>query len=120
MLQTLISEAHNRLRHYREKLNLHRHEVFTKTNEYDTTALKDAVQNTVNEYKTRRHSELQAKLVNTRQYRSRNKYDTNSWVKNISDKQLTEHETTLLAKGMNYNTKDADNIDFIAELETAI
>ena len=40
------------------------------------------------------------------------------WVKNISDRQLTDIKVQVLAKGMNYNTKDADPLDFIAELES--
>ncbi|CAB4038373.1 Hypothetical predicted protein [Paramuricea clavata] len=33
---------------------------------------------------------------------------------------LTEQQTRSLAKGLNYNTKDADKLDYVADLESAL
>ena len=40
--------------------------------------------------------------------------------KNISSRQLTDEERQLLSKGLNYNTEDANQSDFIADLEHAL
>ena len=62
MLWILITEAHNTLRIYREKFDIHRHEDLVKTNPYHTDALKVAIQHTTKESdKTRRQTELTAK-----------------------------------------------------------
>ena len=38
----------------------------------------------------------------------------------ISDKPLTEQQTRILAKGLNYNTKDAAKLDYVADLESTL
>ena len=47
-------------------------------------------------------------------------FNTNTWVKNISGKPLTEQQTHVLAKGLNYNTKDATKLNYVADLELAL
>ena len=39
---------------------------------------------------------------------------------NISDRPLTEQQTHILAKGLNYNVKDENILDYIADLESTL
>ena len=43
-----------------------------------------------------------------------------AWVKNISDRSLTEQQTRILTKGLNFNTKDANELDYVEDLESAL
>jgi hypothetical protein len=70
-------------------------------------------------YILKRRTELQRKLNNSRSYQ-RNHNNAYAWVKYISHKELTEQQTQVLAKGLNYNTTHAKKLDFIADLESAL
>ncbi len=61
---------------------------------------------------------MEYKLTSSSYQRNHNNPD--AWVKNISRKQLTECQTQVLTKGLNYNTADAKKLDFIADLESAL
>ena len=105
MVQTLITEAHNRLRIYQQKLDKHRSHVLNETNHKDTQQLIEAIQYTTRYYRSKRQNELETKLKNTRCYRQYN-HDEKRWVKNLSKRPLTDDETRVLAKGINFNTQD--------------
>ena len=72
-----------------------------------------------NAHKTRQRNQLERKFKNSRSYKQL-RSNTNIWVKNISDKPLTEQQTPVLEKGLNYNTKDASKVDYVADLESAL
>jgi hypothetical protein len=122
MLNALISDVHNRLRIYRRKLHGYRDTVISKTIETDANSLENAIKvikQTANAYRTKRRNQLEQKFKNSRSYKQ---YHSNAdaWVKNISDRPLTKQQTRSLAKGLNYNTKDADKLDYVANLESAL
>jgi hypothetical protein len=119
MLNVLITDAHNRLRVYQQKFEEHRNAILTKTNTTDAQSLDDTIKCITKKYQSKRHEELQRKLTSSRSYQ-RNHNNTDAWVKNISRKQLTECQTQVLTKGLNYNTADAKKLDFIADLESAL
>ncbi|XP_028408809.1 uncharacterized protein LOC114531389 [Dendronephthya gigantea] len=119
MLNVLISDAHNRLRIYRQRLQGYRTAVIKDTTEMDANSISLAIQQTTNEHRKRRRSQLERKFKNTRSYKQSNN-NTDAWVKNISDRSLTEQQTRSLAKGLNFNTKDADALDYVADLESAL
>ena len=62
---------------------------------------------------------MSLKFKNSRSYKELHS-NADTWVKNISDKPLTEQQTCILAKGVNYNTKDAAKLDYVADLESAL
>jgi hypothetical protein len=62
MLNALISDAHNRLRIYRQKLHGYRDTVITKTTETDANSLDNAIKQTANAYRTKRHNQLEQKF----------------------------------------------------------
>ena len=117
MLRTLINESHNRLRFYRTQTNAHRQQLTTQLNEDDAQQLGKTIAETSTAYRFQRRNNLEEKLRNTRSYQDQNT-NINDWVKNISNRQLTAIEIQVLSKGMSFNTKDADPLDFIAELES--
>ena len=117
ILNTLITETHNRLRNYRTQLNSYQQSISTTINNQEMTALKEAISHTATQHRHKRHNDLQLKLKNCRQYCEKYSNTTENWVKNISSRKLTDEELHLLSKGMNYNTKDARHLDFIADLE---
>ncbi|XP_046854189.1 uncharacterized protein LOC124447327 [Xenia sp. Carnegie-2017] len=119
MLNILISDAHNRLRIYRRKLNQHRETVTNHITQTDAKSINETIKETTNAYRTKRHNELQRKLQKSRSFKEINT-DTHSWVKNISSKPLTVQQTKILSKGLNYNIKDADKLDFVADLESSL
>ena len=119
MLNLLISDAHNRLRIYQQKLHGYRNSVIQNTSTADAKSLDNAIKYSTNTYKTRRRIELDKKYKNTRSYRQR-KHITNTWVKNISDNTLTDEQIHVLGKGLNYNTKDASKLDYIADLQKTL
>ena len=114
MLKVLITESHIRLRTYQRRIVEHRNAIFTTTNTSDAKLLQDTINNITQEYQSKRRTELQRKLNNSRSYQ-RNHNNANAWVKNISHKELTEQQTQVLAKGLNYNTTHAKKLDFIAD-----
>eukprot|EP00061_Rhincodon_typus_P009980 g33891.t1 len=46
--------------------------------------------------------------------------NTDSWIKNILDRTLTDTEMTVLVRGQNYNYRDAKKTDFLAVLESTL
>ena len=59
MLNALISDAHNRLRIYRQKLHGYRDTVISKTTETDANSLDNAIKQMANAYRTKRHNQLE-------------------------------------------------------------
>ncbi len=53
MLNVLISDAHNRLGMYRQRLHEYREAVINKTTETDTSSIDCAIKQTTNAYKTK-------------------------------------------------------------------
>ena len=88
--------------------------------EHEIESLNETISHTTAEYKNERHADLKRKLKNSRHYRQTHKSEQSNWVKNLSTRELTEEEKSVLAKGLNYNTKDATQLDFIADLEHAL
>ena len=119
MLNVLISDAHNRLPIYRQRLHGSREDVINKTTETDTNSIDYATKQTTNAYKTRRRNQLEQKFKNLRSYKQLHS-NADTWVKNISDRPLTEQQTRILVKGLNYNTKDAAKLDYVADLESSL
>ena len=58
MLNALISDAHNRLRIYRQKLHGYRDTVISKTTETDANSLDNAIKQTANACRTKRQNQL--------------------------------------------------------------
>jgi hypothetical protein len=119
MLKVLITESHIRFRTYERRIDEHRNATFTTTNTSYAKLLQDTINNVTQEYQSRRRTELQRKLNNSRSYQ-RNHNNANASVKNISHKKLTEQQTQVLAKGLNYNTTDTKKLYFITDLESAL
>ena len=99
MLNVLISDAHNRLRIYRQRLQRYRDVVINKITETEANSIDSAIKQTTNAFRTRRHNQLERKFKNSRSYKQLHS-NTNTWVKNISDKPLTEQQSHILAKGI--------------------
>ena len=76
--------------------------------------LDSAIKQTTNVHRTRRRSQLERKFKNSMSYKQLHS-NADTWVKNISDKPLTEQQTRILAKGLNYNTKDAAKLDYVMQ-----
>ena len=93
--------------------------ALSKTTLADTNSLDTAIKYTTYTYKESQHNELQRKYKNSRSYKQLHS-NADTQVKNISDKPLTVEQTHVLAKGLNYNTKDANKLDYIADLESAL
>ena len=120
MLNTLITETHNRKRNYQIQLDAHKKTMAKCVTEHEIESLNETISRTTAEYKNERHTDLKRKLKNSRHYRQTHKSEESNWVKNLSSRELTEEEKSVLAKGLNYNTKDATQLDFIADLEHAL
>ena len=120
MLNTLITETHNRKRNYQIQLDAHKKTMAKCVTEHEIESLNETISRTTAEYKNERHTDLKRKLKNSRHYRRTHKSEESNWVKNLSSRELTEEEKSVLAKGLNYNTKDATQLDFIADLEHAL
>ncbi len=118
-LSLYIGLCVNRRRTYRQKLHKYRNGVLLKADETGAKSLDDAIKYTANIYKERRHNELKRKYKNSRSYKHLHS-NTDAWVKNISNKTLTEEQMHILGKGLNYNTKDANKLDYIADLESIL
>eukprot|EP00061_Rhincodon_typus_P014806 g42108.t1 len=43
-----------------------------------------------------------------------------TWIKNLSFRQLIDTEKTVLVRGLNYNCRDTKNTDFVAALELTL
>ena len=95
MLNLLISDAHNRLRIYQQKLHGYRNSVIQNTSTADAKSLDNGIKYSTSTYKTRRRIELDKKYKNTRSHRQ-HQNNTNTRVKNISDKTLTDEQNLLL------------------------
>jgi hypothetical protein len=93
--------------------------VIRKTTETDANSLDNAIKQTANAYRTKRQNQLEQKCKNSRSHKQYHN-NADAWVKNISDRPLTEQQTRSLAKGLKYNTKDADKLDYVADLESAL
>ncbi|XP_046855882.1 uncharacterized protein LOC124448981 [Xenia sp. Carnegie-2017] len=105
--------------HKKRKLNQHRESVKNHITQTDAKYIDETIKETTNAYRTKRHNELQRKLQKSRSFKEINT-DTHSWVKNISSKPLTVQPTKILSKGLNYNIKDANKLDFVADLESTL
>ena len=71
MLKVLITESHIRLRTYQRRIEEHRNAIFTTTNTSDAKLLQDTINNITQEYQSKRCTELQRKLNNSRSYQLR-------------------------------------------------
>jgi hypothetical protein len=72
MLKVLITESHIRLRTYQRRIEEHRNAIFTTTNtSTGAKLLEDTINNITQEYQSKRHTELQRKLNNSRSYQRR-------------------------------------------------
>ena len=120
MLNTLITETPNRKRNYQIQLDKHKEIIAKCITEDEIGSLDETISRTTAEHKDKRHTDLERKLKNSRHYRQTHKNKETNWVKNISSRELTQEEIDILAKGLNYNTKDATLLDLIADLEHAI
>ena len=98
MLNVLISDALNRLRIYRQRLHGYREAVIDKTTETESNSVDSANKQTANVRRTRRRSQLERKFENSGSCKQLHS-NADTWVKNISDKPLTEQQTRILAKG---------------------
>ena len=117
MLNTFITGTHNRLRSNQTKLGIFKQTITETTAEYDANTLNKTITCTTAVFKLQRHHELQRKLNNTRHYREVYNNKETTWVKNILNRELTDKETCVLSEGLNYNTRDANRLDFIAYQE---
>ena len=81
MLNTLITETHNRLRNYRTQLNSHQQSISTTINNQEMTALTETISHTATQHRQKRHNDLQLKLKNCRQYREKYSNTTENWGK---------------------------------------
>ena len=85
---------------YRQRLHGYHEADIHTTTETDANSIDNAIKQTTNTYKTKRGSQLELKFENSRSYKQHHS-NPNTWVKNISERPLTEQQTCVLAKGLN-------------------
>eukprot|EP00061_Rhincodon_typus_P016349 g44524.t1 len=68
--------------------------------------------------RARKRQTLQDKLATLAHQNNNNR--TNTWIRNLSDRKLTDTEKAVLIHGLNYNYRDADKTEFLATLEATL
>eukprot|EP00061_Rhincodon_typus_P001104 g13720.t1 len=68
--------------------------------------------------KIKKRQTLQDKLA-TRTYKNDNNR-TDTWIRNPSNRKLTDMEKAVLTRGLNYNYGDANKMEFLATLEATL
>lgn len=118
MIRILIADAHNRLRRYQREISQLRNLCLNGIGETLTQNLEKAIALKVNRTKQVVKEKLSAKLA--RITPSTETDDSEAWIRNLSNRTLSVHEKAVLIKGLNFNYKDANQIDFLAALESAM
>ena len=119
MLNVLISDAHNRLRIYRQRLYGYREAVINKTTETVANSIDSVIKQTTNVLRTRRHNQLERKFKNSRSYKQLHS-NADTWVKNISDKPLTQQHSRSSERLKLQYERRCQIIDYVADLESAL
>ncbi|XP_072406260.1 uncharacterized protein [Chiloscyllium punctatum] len=115
MIQVMITDAHSRLHKYRQEIARQKSLISKTTNQEWTRTTEQAV--TIGQNRTTHRKKTALKEKTAKLTHKEEDTTTHTWVRNLSHRQLTDTERTILAKGLNYNHRDAKTADFLAALE---
>eukprot|EP00061_Rhincodon_typus_P002607 g17999.t1 len=68
--------------------------------------------------RAKKRQTLQDKLATLTHQNNINRADT--WIRNLSDRKLTDTEKAVLTRGLNYNYRDANKTEFLVTLEATL
>eukprot|EP00061_Rhincodon_typus_P009425 g32923.t1 len=85
-----------------------------------TTTLEQAITIKQHRIKTKKRHKLREKLSKLVHHKDKDNNKPDTWIRNLSNRQLTETEKAVLLRGLNYNHKDSNGTDFIVALEITL
>ena len=118
LIKLMITDAHNRMIKYQTNIDISKGACENTIDASAFAELNGAIQRRVNNMLKRRKEELMDKL--TKLARSEEIPSNSTWVKNISQRQLSNEEHDVLVRGMNFNLGDAPKRHYLADLEYAL
>ena len=118
MIRMMITDAHNRVTKYERNITEYRNACRLNVNEEHFDQLGKAIQRRI--YNTRQKKEMSLRT----KWNTLSKQSTlpvnDGWVKNLSERGLTDAERGVLIKGLNFNIRDAPKRQYLASLENAL
>ncbi|CAI2738566.1 unnamed protein product, partial [Dicrocoelium dendriticum] len=118
MIRLMITDAHNRLRKYDRSMNEHRSSCLQVVGQQLTEQLEAAIEHRVANTRTKKHNALLDKLSKLTSPKDENISD--GWIRNLSNRPISDAEKQVLIKGLNYNYRDATATDFLAAFESVL
>ncbi len=116
MLTQIINDAHNRLRRYADEIGRAKCILKSSISHEHFSALHDEIANNIAVRSSRTRSRLQRKLNQISPTAKKNPQR----VVNLSSRQLSPTESSILSRGLKFNSADANYIDFLGNLESIL
>eukprot|EP00061_Rhincodon_typus_P013431 g39804.t1 len=114
----MINDAQNCLHKYEREIACQKPLYSNATDQEWTTTLEKAISVQHQKTRTKKRIALQDKL--SKISHNNDMDNTETWIKNISNRPHTDTKKTVLVHGLNYNYRDTKKTDFLAALELTL
>eukprot|EP00061_Rhincodon_typus_P002811 g18524.t1 len=113
----MINDAHNRLYKYEWEILRQKSQYLNTMDQQWSTILEQTIVINQCKTKTKKRPKLQEKRTKLIHHKDKDNNKPDTWIGNLSSRQLTETEKAVL---LHYNHKAANRADFMVALETTL
>ena len=116
----MITDAHNRIRKYNRHIEDHKATCLRVLGTTLFEQLEAAIERKVRFTTEKKRENLNRKISKLTMNQQQNTNNHQAWIKNLSSRNLTNKEEEVLIKGLNFNFKDANKLEYLASLEAIL